>query len=81
MKDSRIQYLVGAVMIAFSLYQIYVKQFWEFSLYFSAGLAFVTMGLIVRNVFPKQKRLLNVVSWVLIITAGFILLFLARTDV
>ena len=81
MKNSRVQYLVGALLLAFSIYQILRREYWEFTLYLSAGLAFTIIGLISNDVFPSYRKILNVVSWVLIITAGFVLLFLARTDI
>lgn len=80
MKNSPWQYLLGAVLIAFSGYQIYIKEYWEFLLYFSAGGAFIIMSLSQRNVFPNYRKLLSILSWIFIITAGFVLLFLARTD-
>lgn len=68
-------------MLAFSMYQWSLPDYWEFALYSSAGIAFLIMGLIKGNVFPNHKRLMTVLSWVFIILAGFLLLFLARTDV
>lgn len=75
------QYLIATFMIAFSIYQWSLPDYWEFALYFSAGLAFLVMGLIKNDVFPTQKRLMTILSWLFIIMAGFLLLFLARTDV
>ena len=80
MKGSSIQYLVGGLMVAFSLYQIYIADFWEASLYISAGLAFIVMGLLKNEVFPGHKKILNVISWLLILLAVFLFLFLVRTD-
>ncbi len=81
MKKLSTQYLVGIAMLFFSLYQLAKPDFWEASLYLSAGLAFITMGLIKNNVFEKHKKSMTIISWTLIIIAGFLLLFLARTDV
>lgn len=75
-----IQYVVGALMLAFSFYQIYIKDFWEASMYATAGLAFITMGLIKEDVLPQYKKLLNIFSWIFILLAGFLFLFLVRTD-
>ncbi len=80
MKNSPWQYLLGAVLIAFSIFQITKNEFWEFLLYFSSGGAFIIMALIQRDVFPRHKKLMTVLSWIFILTAGFVLLFLARTD-
>jgi hypothetical protein len=81
MKKLSTQYLVGIAMLFFSLYQLSKPDFWEATLYLSAGLAFISMGLIKDNVFEQHKKLLTIVSWALIIISGFMLLFLIRTDV
>jgi hypothetical protein len=81
MKKLSTQYLVGIAMLFFSLYQLSKPDFWEAALYLSAGLAFISMGLIKDNVFERHKKLLTIVSWALIIISGFMLLFLIRTDV
>ena len=80
MKGSFIQYLVGGLMIAFSFYQVYIADFWEASLYICAGLAFIVMGLLKNEVLPQYKNVLNIISWVLILLAVFLFLFLVRTD-
>lgn len=67
-------------MMAFSGYQLFIAEYWEFALYISAGLAFIVMGMIKNEVFPDHKKLMTILSWVLIFIAGFLLLFLARTD-
>jgi len=80
MKGAFIQYLVGVVMIAFSLYQAYVQEYWEFALYSVAGAAFITMGLIRDKVFAKHEKLMTILSWLLIGATVFIFFFLVRTD-
>lgn len=67
-------------MLAFSGYQLFVQDYWEAALYTSAGLAFIVMGLISNDVLPGYKKILNVISWILIIVAVFLFLFLVRTD-
>lgn len=79
-KKSYIQYIVGSIMLAFSGYQLYIQDVWEASLYIAAGLAFITMGLIKNEAFPKHHKLLTILSWVFILMAGFLFLFLVRTD-
>ncbi|QSE98330.1 hypothetical protein [Fulvivirga lutea] len=81
MKQFNTQYIVAALMLAFSAYQLTLPDYWEFSLYCSAGLAFLVMGLIKEDKLPQYKKALTVLSWILIFLAGFLLLFLARTDV
>lgn len=80
MNKAGIQYFVGGLMLLFSFYQIYIKEYWEASMYIAAGLAFITMGVIKNEVFPKQKTLLNALSWIFILLAVFLFLFLVRTD-
>ncbi len=80
MKPSYTQYLVGILLLGFSAYQFYLWEYVEFSLYITAGAAFITMGVIRDKRFVKYERFLNILSWILIFTAGFLLLFLFRTD-
>lgn len=80
MKGFYIQYIVGGLMLAFACYQLYKNDYWEASLYISAGLAFTTMGLLKNEALPRYRPLLNVLSWIFILLAGFLLLFLVRTD-
>jgi len=74
------QYIIGLIMIVFSGYQLTIAEYWEFALYISAGLAFIVMGMNKNEVFPEHKKLMIILSWVFIFIAGFLLLFLARTD-
>lgn len=74
------QYLVGALFICLAIYQIYRDELWEFAMYGVAGAAFISIGLIKDNKFERYSKLLNIVSWILILTAGFLLIFLLRTD-
>ena len=80
MKGAFSQYLIGVLLIAFSFYQVFLEEYVEFAMYLSAGLGFVMAGLIKDNVFEKQHRLLTILSWGCIFIAGFLLLFLFRTD-
>lgn len=80
MKSAKIQYLVGALMVSFSMYQVYRGELWEFSLYAVAGSAFITMGLIKEDRYPEYARLLHILSWILILVAAFLFFFLVRTD-
>lgn len=75
------QYIISFLILAFAVYQLSLPDYWEFSLYFSAGLAFLVMGMIKSKKFDKYDKILTVLSWVLIILSAFLLLFLVRTDV
>jgi len=79
-KGSLLQYLVGGIMIAFSMYQVYLDDLWEFALYATGGAAFISVGLIKDNAFKNHKKLLSVVSWILILLTAFLFFFLVRTD-
>lgn len=80
MKGSTLQYLVGALMGAFSLYQVYIKEYWEFALYACAGAAFTLVGLIKDEHYIVDKKVSTILSWVLIFATAFIFFFLVRTD-
>lgn len=67
-------------MLTFAVYQMFVKEYWEAAMYMAAGLAFATMGLIKNGELPQYKGVLNILSWVFILLAGFLFLFLVRTD-
>ena len=80
MKKAFSQYLISVLLIAFSVYQTVIQEFVEFTMYLSAGLGFLLAGLLKDNMFERQRRLLNILSWAFIFIAGFLLLFLFRTD-
>lgn len=75
-----IQYLAGSLFLAFSLYKVVTREPWEFAMYAVAGAAFITMGLIRDNKFERHRGVLNILSWILILGAGFLFIFLLRTD-
>lgn len=79
-KGAALQYLVGVLMISFSIYQVYIKDIWEFALYATAGLAFLTMGLIKEEKYLVSKSFMTILSWILILGTVFIFFFLVRTD-
>lgn len=78
MKAGKIRYLVGAAMLCMAVYQALKPDIWECLLYATAGAAFITMALLTDNVFPGARKLLNVLSWVLIIAAVLIFLFVLQ---
>jgi len=67
-------------MIAFGMYEAATKNLWESSLYFSAGLAFVSIGMLMSERFKPYKKVLNIFSWVFILLAVFLFFYLLRTD-
>ncbi len=80
MKKGGLRFLVGGAMVLFGLYQVITGNYWESSLYLTAGLAFISIGLLMSDAFPRYRKLLNIVSWVLIILAVLLFFFLLRTD-
>ena len=80
MKGGKLQYMVGALMLAFSFYQIYIKDYWEFALYACAGAAFGMVGLMKEEQYIVSKKFSSILSWVLILGTVYIFFFLVRTD-
>lgn len=80
MKKISTQYIISLVILAFALYQLTLPDYWEFSLYFFAGLSFLVMGMIKSKNFDKYLKVLTILSWILIILTGFLFLFMVRTD-
>ena len=80
MKKNYTQYLIGSLLMALAGYKFLAGNILEFLTYFTARLAFVTMGLIKNKVLEKHSKFLNAVSWILVLAAGFLLLVLFRSD-
>ena len=80
MKGLTTSYLISFLLIIFSFYQFYLKEYVEFAMYLSAGIGFITTGLIKNERLTRHRRWLTILSWVSIFTAGFLLMFLFRTD-
>jgi len=74
-------YVAGAMALAIGFYQYSKPDYWEFAMYFSAGMAFITTALSMK---PWDdiliKRALVISSWVFIAIAVFLFLYLMRTD-
>lgn len=80
MKKLSTQYFVATLLLAFAAYQLWLPDYWEFSLYATTGLAFLVMGMIKSKDFMKYHKALTILSWVFILLSVFLLLFLVRTD-
>ena len=73
------QYLFGLIFIGFALYQaINNKDYLEFSLYFTAGLAFIANAMTFETRLEQYKKELIIITWSLILTTGVILLYLIQ---
>jgi hypothetical protein len=78
MNATQRQYLFGLIFFAVGVYYITHASWLESSLYIVAGLAFVFNGLTAEPRLTKIKKPLTVISWVLIIAAGLLLLYLVQ---
>jgi hypothetical protein len=79
-KKSTIRYLIGGAMLLFGFYEVSTGNLWESSLYFTAGLAFISIGMLMSDKFEPYKKFLNIASWILIILAVLLFFYLLRTD-
>lgn len=72
------QYLFGAIFLAFGIYQLIKKDMQEAALYMVAGAAFVFNTVATEPALAQYKKILVVITWVLIITAGILFLYLLQ---
>lgn len=72
------QYLFGLLFFGFGIYQLYQKQYLEFALYSLAGLSFIFNQLTSESQFAKYKKLLTIITWVLIIATGLTFFYLLQ---
>jgi len=79
MKD-KVYFLAGTLFFFLGLYKIFIYDYWEATMYMALGIGFSITGILKNDLFLSSKRLLEVVSWVMIFIAIFIFLFLLRTD-
>ena len=81
MNSTQRQYLFGLIFFCAGLYQAYIHDYIEFSLFVVAGLAFVVNALTFEPKLIKYKKPLVVISWILIITTGILFLYLLQFKV
>lgn len=81
MKPYIVRYLVGIVFLLLGFFKLSQGIGFEGTLYIIMGFAFIVMGVVNKKVWVKYERLLTILSWVLIITAGLMFLYLIQTDV
>lgn len=72
------QYLFASIFMAVGVYQLYLKDYVEASLYFLAGLAFLFNTLTSEPRLFEYKRLLVIITWVLIVVTGLAFLYLMQ---
>jgi hypothetical protein len=78
MKSIVRQYLFGLIFIGVAIYQLVIKDYLEFWLYGIAGLAFVFNALTFEPKLFPYKKMLVVVTWVLIGVSGILFLYLLQ---
>jgi hypothetical protein len=72
------QYIFGAIFIAVGIYYATIQDYLELSLYGVGGLAFIVNALSLEPRFAHRKKVLGIISWVLIITTGLLLIYLIQ---
>lgn len=78
MNTQQRQYLFGVIFFLFGLYQAYLGQMLEFSLYALAGLSFIFNQLASEPKFGAHKKQLVITTWVLIIATGLTFFYLLQ---
>ena len=78
MNAAQRQYLFGVIFLAFGIYQLVLKDYLEATLYIVAGAAFIFNTLAMEPRLAKHKKVLVVTTWVLIIAAGILFLYLLQ---
>ena len=72
------QYLFGLIFACVGGYYLYQKDYLEASLYLLAGLAFIFNTLTNEPKLVSYKKILTIVTWVLIITVGLVFLYVLQ---
>jgi hypothetical protein len=73
------QYLFGTIFFAVGIYHLWIKEYLEASLYCIVGLAFVVNTLTSEPKLYEYKKILVIVSWVLIISTCILFLYLLQS--
>jgi hypothetical protein len=78
MKGTSRQYLFGGLFIAFGIYEAIGKDYLEFALYGTAGLAFIVNAMTFEVKLFAYKKPLVILSWTLIFATGILFLYLLQ---
>ncbi len=77
--DSRIrQYLFGLIFFGFGVYEFKKNDLLEASVYLLAGLAFIFNNLVSEPKLYAHKKLLVIITWILIIAASIVFLYVLQ---
>ncbi|MBX2961094.1 MAG: hypothetical protein KF687_01205 [Cyclobacteriaceae bacterium] len=72
------QYLFGSIFIAVGCYQFYINDMLEFSMYACAGFAFIFNALINEPAMAAYKKVLTIITWMLIIATALLFFYVLR---
>jgi hypothetical protein len=72
------QYVFGAILIAFSIYQATIKDYLEVALYAAAGLAFVINAMTFEHKLNSYKKYLVMLAWAFIAATGLLFLYMIQ---
>lgn len=72
------QYLFGLIFIGVGIYQLYLHDYLEATLYSMAGLAFIANTLTLEPRLVAYKKPLIIVTWTLIITTAILFIYLIQ---
>lgn len=78
MKNRTLHYVFGILFLVMALYQVYRRDAAEACLYFLAGLAFSFNTLASEPRLLRFKKVLTIVTWVLIFVTGLLFLYLLQ---
>jgi tellurite resistance protein TehA-like permease len=72
------QYLFALIFVGVGIYQATIKDYLEFSLYTIAGTAFILNALSLEPKLIKFKKPLVIITWVFMIVAALLFLYLLQ---
>ncbi len=78
MNATQRQYLFGLIFFGVGVYYITLNVWIESSLYIVAGLAFAANALTLEPKLAAYKKILVILSWILIVSAGLLLLYMVQ---
>lgn len=72
------QYLFGIIFLGVAAYEMTTRDYLEVTLYACAGLAFVINALSLEPRLSSAKRLLAIITWVLIAATAILFLYVLQ---
>ncbi len=71
-------YLFGVVFFGLGIYHLWIRDYLDASLYCMAGLAFIVNAMTTEPKLAAYKKVLVIVTWILIISSSVIFLYLIQ---